>query len=164
MIFSADALRNAAFPLIVIVGATLFGGSLDTGALLRAAIYGGVGLAIAVTVGVVRYQSTRYYIGPEAIHYVTGVLSKKVTDVRLDRIQAIDVHQGPLQRAFGVFSVDIQTGAGRRAARSRCRPWSRTRSRSCARRARRRPPPSRPATSPRGRRGGWPGATWRSRR
>ena len=114
VIFSADALRNAAFPLIVIVGATLFGGSLDTGALLRAAIYGGVGLAIAVTVGVVRYQSTRYYIGPEAIHYVTGALSKKVTDVRLDRIQAIDVHQGPLQRAFGVFSVDIQTGAGKK--------------------------------------------------
>ena len=114
VIFSADALRNAAFPLIVIVGATLFGGSLDTGDLLRAAIYGGAGLAIAVTVGVVRYQSTRYYIGPEAIHYVTGALSKKVTDVRLDRIQAIDVHQGPLQRAFGVFSVDIQTGAGKK--------------------------------------------------
>ena len=32
--------------------------------------------------------------------------------MRLDRIQAIDVHQGPLQRAFGVFAVDVQTGAG----------------------------------------------------
>jgi putative membrane protein len=69
---------------------------------------------IAGTVGAIKYQTTSYYIGPEAIHHVTGALSKKVTDVRLDRIQAVDVHQGPLQRAFGVFSVDIQTGAGKK--------------------------------------------------
>jgi putative membrane protein len=112
VIFSADALRNAAFPLVVIVGATLFGGSVDTAALLRAAIYGGAGLVIAVTVGAIRYQSTSYYLGPEAIHHVTGALSKKVTDVRLDRIEAIDIHQGPLQRLFDVYAVDIQTGAG----------------------------------------------------
>jgi putative membrane protein len=114
VIFSADALRNAAFPIVILIGATLFGGSLDTGALIRAAAYGGGGLAIAFVVGLVRYRSTSYYIGPEAIHHVTGALSKKVTDVRLDRIQAIDVHQGPLQRAFGVFSVEIQTGAGQK--------------------------------------------------
>ena len=30
----------------------------------------------------------------------------------LARIEALDVHQGPLQRAFGVFAVDVQTGAG----------------------------------------------------
>jgi len=114
IIYSADALKNAAFPLIVIVAATLFGGSLDTHALERAAFYGLGGLAIAVTVGVMRYQSTSYYIGPEAIHHLTGVISKKVTDIRLDRIEAIDVHQGPLQRLFGVYAVEIQTGAGKK--------------------------------------------------
>jgi putative membrane protein len=41
-------------------------------------------------------------------------LSKKVTDVRLDRIEAIDIHQGPLQRLFGVYAVDVQTGAGKK--------------------------------------------------
>ena len=112
VIYSADALRNAAFPLLVIVGVTLLGGSLDTGALLRAAIYGGIGLAFAVSVGSVRYHTTTYWIGDEAIHHLTGALAKKVTDVRLDRIEAIDVHQGPLQRAFGVFAVELQTGAG----------------------------------------------------
>jgi putative membrane protein len=114
VIFSADALRNAAFPVVILIAATLFGGSLDTAALLRAAAYGGAGLLIAFVVGLVRYRTTSYYIGPEAIHHLTGALSKKVTDIRLDRIQAIDVHQGPLQRAFGVFSVDIQTGAGKK--------------------------------------------------
>jgi putative membrane protein len=114
VIYSADALRNAAFPLLVILGVTLLGGPLDTRALLQAAIYGGIGLVIAVSVGAIKFQTTSYYIGPEAIHHLTGALSKKVTDIRLDRIQAIDVHQGPLQRAFGVFSVDIQTGAGKK--------------------------------------------------
>jgi putative membrane protein len=114
IIFSADALKNAAIPLILIVGGTLFGGSLDTRDLLRAAIWGGAGLAIAVTVGFIRYQSTSYYIGPEAIHHLTGALSKKVTDIRLDRIEAIDIHQGPLQRLFGVYQVDVQTGAGKK--------------------------------------------------
>jgi putative membrane protein len=112
VIFSADALKNAALPLIVIVGATLFGGPLDPAALLRAAVYGGIGLIIAVTVGLIRYESTSYYIGDEAIHHLTGALSKTVTDIRLDRIEAIDIHQGPLQRLFGVFAVDVQTGAG----------------------------------------------------
>jgi putative membrane protein len=114
VIFSADALKNAAFPIVVLIAATLFGGSLDTGALLRAAAYGAAGLLIAFTVGLVKYHTTSYYIGPAAIHHLTGALSKKVTDIRLDRIQAIDVHQGVLQRAFGVFSVDIQTGAGKK--------------------------------------------------
>ena len=114
VIYSADALRNAAFPLLVILGVTLLGGPLDTRALLQAAIYGGIGLVIAVSVGAIKFQTTSYYIGREAIHHLTGALSKKVTDIRLDRIQAIDVHQGPLQRAFGVFSVDIQTGAGKK--------------------------------------------------
>ena len=114
VIYSADALRNAAFPLLVILAVTLLGGPLDTRALVQAAIYGGIGLVIAVSVGAIKFQTTSYYIGPEAIHHLTGALSKKVTDIRLDRIQAIDVHQGPLQRAFGVFSVDIQTGAGKK--------------------------------------------------
>jgi putative membrane protein len=110
-IYAAEALRQAAFPLVVIVGVTLFGGSLDTEALLRAAIYGVVGVTIAVVTGAVRWQTTTYAIGPEAVHHHTGVLSTKDTVIRLERIEAIDVHQGPLQRLFGVFAVDIQTGA-----------------------------------------------------
>ena len=112
VIYAADALKNAFFPVLVIVAVTLFGRSLDTRALLHAAIYGGIGLAVAVTVGAIKYQSTSYYIGPEAIHHLTGAISKKVTDVRLDRIEAIDIHQGPLQRLFNVYAVDVQTGAG----------------------------------------------------
>ena len=112
VVYSASALRNFAVPLLVIVGVTLLGGTFDGRGLLRALAYGGIGLALALVAGVLRWQTTRYTVGPEAIHHHTGLLSTKDTDIRLDRIQAIDVQQGPLQRLFGVFAVDVQTGAG----------------------------------------------------
>ena len=58
-VYSADALRNFAFPLLVIIAVSLFGGQLDVQGLVRAAIYGGIGLAIAVATGVVRWMTTR---------------------------------------------------------------------------------------------------------
>ncbi len=111
VIYSAAALRNAAFPLIVIVAISAFGGATDDRGFLRALLYGGIGLTISVIAGAMRYQSTTYRIGADAIHHHTGIFSTKDTDIRLDRIEAMDVHQGPLQRLFGVFAVDVQTGA-----------------------------------------------------
>ena len=110
-IYSAQALRNAAFPLLIIVGATLLGGSLDTRGLMRALIYGGIGLAVSVVMGFMRWQSTTYSISADAIHHHTGILATKDTDIPLARLEALDVHQGPLQRLFGVLAVDVQTGA-----------------------------------------------------
>ena len=113
VIYSADALRNAAFPLLVILGVTLLGGPLDTRALLQAAIYGGIGLVIAVSVGAI---STSHQL----LHRPRG-------DPPPDGRAVEEGHRhparpdpgdrrppGPLQRAFGVFSVDIQTGAGKK--------------------------------------------------
>ena len=121
VVYSASALRNFAFPLLVIVGVTLLGGAFDGRGLLRALAYGGIGLAMALVAGVLRWQTTRYTVGAEAIHHHTGLLSTKDTDVRLDRIQAIDVHQGPLQRAVRRLRGRRADRRGRRrAARSRC--------------------------------------------
>ena len=111
LVYSADALRNAAFPLIVIVGMSVLGGGFDARDLMRAAIYGAIGVTVSAVMGYVRWRSTTYRIGPEAIHHHTGIVREKDTVVPLARIEALDVHQGPLQRAFGVFAVDVQTGA-----------------------------------------------------
>jgi len=110
-VYSADALRNAAFPLIVIVGMSVLGGGFDARDLMRAAIYGAIGVTVSAVMGYARWRSTTYRIGPEAIHHHTGIVREKDTVVPLARIEALDVHQGPLQRAFGVFAVDVQTGA-----------------------------------------------------
>jgi putative membrane protein len=48
VIYSASALRNFAFPLLVIVAVTLLGGAFDGRGLLRALAYGGAGLVMAV--------------------------------------------------------------------------------------------------------------------
>ena len=105
VVYSADALRNAAFPLIVIVGMSVLGGGFDVRDLMRAAIYGGIGVAVSAVMGYVRWSSTTYWIGPDAIHHHTGIVREKDTVVPLARIEALDVHQGPLQRAFGVFAA-----------------------------------------------------------
>ena len=111
-IYSADALRSAAFPLIVIVGMSLLGGDgLDSRGLMRAALYGAIGVTVSVLMGYARWRSTTYRIGAEALHHHTGIVREKDTDVPLARIEALDVHQGPLQRLFGVQAVDVQTGA-----------------------------------------------------
>lgn len=112
VVYSADALRSAAFPLVVIVGMSVLGGGLNVGDLLRAAAYGAIGVAVSATVGYLRWRTTTYRIGAEALHHHTGILASKDTDVPLARVEALDVHQGPLQRLFGVFEVDVQTGAG----------------------------------------------------
>ena len=42
----------------------------------------------------------------------TGALSVKEVEIPFARVQAVDVQQGPTQRLFGVYRVDVQTGGG----------------------------------------------------
>jgi putative membrane protein len=110
-VYSAAALRNFAFPLLVIIGVSLLGGRLDVDGLIRAAIYGGVGLAIALATGVARWMTTTYRVAGGVIDHRTGWLRVRHTHVPVGRIEALDTHQGPIQRLFGVESVDVQTGS-----------------------------------------------------
>src|SRR4051794_3457496 len=114
VVYSASALRSAAFPLLIIVVMPLLGGSFDSRGLLRAAAYGAAGLLIAGVSGYLRWSSTTYWIDEVAIHHHTGVLRQRDTKVPLERVEGLEVHQGPLQRAFGVFAVDVQTGAAKK--------------------------------------------------
>src|SRR4051812_35173695 len=111
-VYSAQAFGNAAFPLIVIVGMSFLGGGLDTEGLMRAGIYGAIGLTVSVAAGLVRWNTTTYWVDGSAIHHHSGLLRKQDTKVPLERVEALDVHQGPLQRLFGVVAVEVQTGAG----------------------------------------------------
>ena len=101
---------------------SLLGGGFDARALLRAAIYGAIGVTdLGASRATCAGARRRTGSTETAIHHHTGIVRKRDTNVPLARVEALDVHQGPLQRAFGVFAVDVQTGAGGRAARSRCR-------------------------------------------
>ncbi len=110
-VYSATALRHFAFPLLIIFGATLLGGRPDTRGLIQALIYGGIGLVAALVSGTVRWMTTRYSVAGGVIEHRVGRLHVRRTHVPVERVEALDVHQGPIQRLFGVQSVDVQTGA-----------------------------------------------------
>ncbi len=114
VVYSASALRQGIFPLLIIIVMPLLGGNFDASGLLRAAGYAVAGIAIALLSGYFRWSTTSYWIDDTAIHHHTGLLRERDTKVPLERVEGLDVHQGPLQRAFGVFAVDVQTGAAKK--------------------------------------------------
>src|SRR3954451_22896332 len=114
VVYAASALRQGIFPLLIIIVMPLLGGNFDSRGLLRAAAYGAIGLVVAVASGYVRWSTTTYWIDETAIHHHTGLLRERDTRVPRERVEGLEVHQGPFQRAFGVFAVDVQTGAAKK--------------------------------------------------
>src|SRR3954452_13588531 len=111
-VYTVDALRQAAVPLLVILGASLFGGGFDGDAAVRAAAYGAISEIGAVVAGLVRCSTTSWSMAGEAVRLRKGVVSVNEVEVPFARVQAIDVQQGPIQRLFGVVEVHVQTGRG----------------------------------------------------
>ena len=111
-VYAADALRQGAFPLLVILAVSVLGGGFDADAALRAATFALIGTAVAALAGGFRWATTRYSLAGETVRLRVGVLSVKEVEVPFSRVQALDVQQGPIQRLFGVHRLDVQTGGG----------------------------------------------------
>lgn len=112
-VYAVDALRQGAFPLLVILGVSVFGGDFDAQAALRAAGYALAGTVVAALAGWFRWATTTYsFDGGETVRLRTGALSVKEVEIPFARVQAVDVEQGPIQRLFGVYKVEVQTGGG----------------------------------------------------
>lgn len=59
------------------------------------------------------HRSIEYWIDSESVRSKRGVFWKRVTTVPFHKITNIDITQGPLQRAFGIGTIHVQTaGAG----------------------------------------------------
>jgi putative membrane protein len=112
-VLGVGALRELALPLGIAFAATVLGSGSGQ-PVLRAVVYAGIGAVLAMVAGYVRWMTTRWSVGAETVRLRTGVLSQKVTDIPLGRIQAIDTVHGPLQRLFGVRGVQVQTAGGGR--------------------------------------------------
>jgi putative membrane protein len=111
-VYAVDALRQGAFPLLVILGVSLLGGDFDADAAIRAGMFALLGTALATLAGGFRWATTTYSLAGETVRLRTGVLSVKEVEIPFARVQAVDVEQGPIQRVFGVYKVDVQTGGG----------------------------------------------------
>ncbi len=111
-VLAVSALRDAAFPIVILLAASVAGGGLDTAALVRSAFYLVLGVAIASLTGFMRWRSTSYAVDERGVHYKTGIVSTKATTVPLNRIQGLDTVAGPVQRLFGVVALHVQSAGG----------------------------------------------------
>lgn len=102
------ALKDVAVPLVVAFVAGVGPGRGGSSALL----FGAAGVVIAVAVGYRRWLTTTWWVSSGGVHLRSGLLSTSETVVPQGRIQAIDTSQNPLQRLFGILSVQVQTAGG----------------------------------------------------
>jgi putative membrane protein len=111
-VLAIRALRDAAFPIVILLGASIAGQGLDTGALERSGLYLVIGVAIASLMGFVGWRSTSYAVDERGVHFQTGIVNTKATTVPLSRIQGLDTVAGPVQRVFGVVALHVQSAGG----------------------------------------------------
>jgi putative membrane protein len=111
-VLAIGALREAAFPIVILLGASIAGRGLDTPALERSGLYLLIGVAIASVTGYMRWRSTTYGVDEQGVHLKTGILSTKAVTVPLSRIQGLDTVAGPVQRLFGVVALHVQSAGG----------------------------------------------------
>src|SRR4051794_29954482 len=90
--------------------------ALAIGAILYFATSGGVGIgaflgvmAIVVLVGFVKRMATTFVITSERLHIRRGILSKRVQQTSIDRVQNVNTRQSPVDRVLRVGTVDFDT-------------------------------------------------------
>ncbi|MEZ5694523.1 MAG: PH domain-containing protein [Altererythrobacter sp.] len=63
-----------------------------------------------------RYSARGYSMGEDRLRVVRGLLFRSDTVVPFGRVQHIDVHQGPLERAFGLSTLTVHTAGTHNAS------------------------------------------------
>ncbi|RUO33874.1 PH domain-containing protein [Aliidiomarina soli] len=59
-----------------------------------------------------RYQLTGYAVSELDVHYRTGALWRKQTAVPVNRIQHVEISQGPIERMLGLSRLSLYTAGG----------------------------------------------------
>lgn len=107
-----DGLRQLALPILIVA---VLGGGLTGDALVRALIFGVLGLVFSVVVAAVQWESTRWGLDADAVRLRRGVFSEAITTIPLERVQAVDTVRGPVQRLFGAVELHVQSAGGGKA-------------------------------------------------
>ncbi len=92
--------------LPVLIGIFVLGSSSD-GELWQL-----IGVAIPVTLGVMRFFTTRFRITASQIELQRGLLSRSVLTAKLDRVRAVQLTSSPIHRVLGLAKVEIGTASG----------------------------------------------------
>lgn len=82
-----------------------------TGRLQTALVLGAVLLAGALISLVVYWRRFTFRVGADEVRIDSGLLNRTHRSIPFDRVQDVDISQGPLQRLLGLASVTFDTGA-----------------------------------------------------
>jgi uncharacterized membrane protein YdbT with pleckstrin-like domain len=72
-------------------------------------VVGVVLLALALLVGFVRRMATVYMVSTQRLYIRRGILSKRVQQTRIDRVQNVNTDQSLMDRILRVGKVDFDT-------------------------------------------------------
>jgi uncharacterized membrane protein YdbT with pleckstrin-like domain len=99
-----------AFYLIGIIGAALIAVIVAFAASVGVGIVVGVVLiALVVIVGFVRRMATTYMVSNQRLYIRRGILSKRIQQTRIDRVQNVNTDQSLIERILHVGTVDFDT-------------------------------------------------------
>ena len=104
----------AALPFVVAALVLEFAGTLPHGSFLAPVLL--VVLWLIIRVPLRRYQARGYQLGPDRLRVVRGLLFRSDTVVPFGRVQHIDVHQGPIARAYGLGTLVLHTAGTHNAS------------------------------------------------
>ena len=89
-------------------------GTLPRGAFLTPVLLLAVWLVIRTPLR--RYQARGFQISEDRLRVVRGLVFHSDTVVPFGRVQHLDVHQGPLERAYGLGTLVLHTAGNHNAA------------------------------------------------
>ena len=87
-------------------------GYLAVSGKLQTALYGAAALVAFTAIGILLYwRRFSFHVGRSEIRIDSGIISRKQSSIPFDRIQDVDITQGPLARVLGLAKVKFETGA-----------------------------------------------------
>ena len=93
-------------------GGYVFIGYLAVTGRLATALLAGLALLAFLAVGLVLYwQRFEYRVGATEIRIDSGIFSRTHRSIPFDRVQDVDITQGPVARLLGLAKVKFETGA-----------------------------------------------------
>ena len=103
-----------ALPPVVVALILEFNGELPRGVFLVPVLL--LALYLIIRAPLRRYHARGFQMGSDRLRVVRGLLFRKDTVVPFGRVQHIDVHQGPIERAYGLGTLVLHTAGTHNAS------------------------------------------------
>ena len=101
-------------PFVVVALVLEFADRLPRGAFLAPVLL--LALYLIVRTPLRRYQARGYQMGVDRLRVVRGLIFRSDTVVPFGRVQHIDVHQGPIERGYGLATLVLHTAGNHNAS------------------------------------------------